>query len=255
MVQTVVAYSESQDSAGALVNVAGVLDDHINVSGDDIRVPTEYNNLLAVLAIGGNLTQARLLSPSLRDLVNLDVAPLNAGATLPSSPTPYAKLWRSPIELEVGENLRCQVAEDIGGAQRATVVVWLGPGAIVPVRGDISTVRTTSATPLVANTWTSVPIVFDQVIPAGRYQLVGMRAISTTMVAARVVIPRWPWKPGCIGYDALEDVEDEVFRYGNMGVWAEFDSIQSLQVEGLANAADATQEYFFDIIRIGPLSG
>jgi len=54
-----------------------------------------------------------------------------------------------------------------------------------------------------------------------------------------------------VAYDAVGDAEDPIFRLGRLGVWAEFDNVQSLQAEVFAAAGDTTQEGFLDIIRIG----
>lgn len=244
-----VGYEESQDSA-ALVNVAALADDSINVQGDNIRIPPVFNNLGAVYGLGVNITLARVLAPSLRALVNPDISPLDVSAE-PTARAPFLDLFANPIPLTVGENLRFQAAEDGAGAQICNGLIWLVDGPSTPVGGEITTVRVTGATTLGAQAWTPVPLTFDQVLPSGRYQLVGARMIGATLKACRFIAPGVAHRPGMIGYDAVGDAEDSAFRAGRLGVWLEFDNVQSLQADCFAVAADTVQEGFLDIIRIG----
>ena len=243
-----VAYEESQDSA-VLVNVAGLADESINVQGDNIRVPRVFRNVGAVYGLGVNITQARLLAPSLRDLVNLDISPLDVSAE-PTARAPFLNLFDFPTLLVPGENLRFQAAEDGVGLQISNGAVWLVDGPQTPVTGEIATVRVTAAITQVAEAWTAVPLTFDQELPSGTYQLVGARMIGATAKLCRFIIPGVAHRPGMIAYNAVGDAEDQVFRLGRLGVWAEFDNVQSLQAEIFAVAADAAQEGFLDIIKI-----
>ena len=243
-----VGYEESQDSA-VLVNVAGLADDSVNVQGDDIRVPREFDMIGAVYGLGVNITQARVLAPSLRDLVNLDIAPLDVSA----EPTPRAgfyDLFENPVQLTPGENMRFQAAEGGASAQISNGGIWLVDGPAVRVQGAIHTVRVTGVTTLGAEAWSSVPLTFDQILPQGDYQLVGARMISATGKLCRFIIPGVAHRPGMVCYDAVGDQEDPIFRNGKLGVWAEFNNVQSLQAEVFAVAADTTQEGFLDIIKI-----
>ena len=76
---TTVAYSESQDSA-TLVNIAALADSHITVSGDDIRVPTGFDRLMAWYFLGPNFTLGQIETPSLRRVGRLDVEPADVAA-------------------------------------------------------------------------------------------------------------------------------------------------------------------------------
>lgn len=75
MAFTVVAFSESVDEAGALTKLAAVPDQSIRTEGDKIIVP-ELTNLVGEYVCGGTtLTEARLVSPSLRRLNPLYITP------------------------------------------------------------------------------------------------------------------------------------------------------------------------------------
>ena len=50
MAFSLICYSESQDTSGALSNVAAITDPHVRVIGDDVVVPDDINYLAAAYA-------------------------------------------------------------------------------------------------------------------------------------------------------------------------------------------------------------
>jgi len=146
--------------------------------------------------------------------------------------------------------LNAQAAEDGAGAQISNALAWLSDGPIAPVTGIMRTVRTTCAITLTAYAWSNGALTFDQTLPAGRYQIVGMRAESTGLIAARLVTPASPWRPGVIGFDAESDVEPDRFRYGRCGVFSEFDHDAPPTVDFLSVSADTAETVHLDLIKI-----
>ena len=84
---TMVAYSESQDSA-TLVNVAALVDPHVRVLGDDIVVPAQVSYVGGVYAIGAAISRAQLVSPSIRRRYPMEIAPIEIAAE-PADPVKY----------------------------------------------------------------------------------------------------------------------------------------------------------------------
>ncbi|MGH2668422.1 MAG: hypothetical protein ACRDH5_04755, partial [bacterium] len=116
--------------------------------------------------------------------------------------------------------------------------------------------RATGATALVASSWTAVPLTFTEDLPRGRYQLVGLRARSAGLVAARAVFVGGPagQRPGCLGNPTQQGVAHDMFRHGQLGVWGEFEDNEPPQIECLAVSADAAEDFHLDLIqtRSGP---
>ncbi|MGH7375868.1 MAG: hypothetical protein ACREKK_00430 [Candidatus Methylomirabilales bacterium] len=258
---TTVAFQESVDPAGVFNDLTAVPDQHITVSGDDLRVPS-LNQIIAA-AFGVDVTVeafARLSSPSLRIRQLLHVEPFNtasAAAVEPGSPHRIYDLRRSPIALVVGENLNASVQSDPLAAQIQWAVVWLADGAPDPIRGAIFTARATAAQALVASTWTNGALTFVEDLPRGRYQVVGMRARAAGLVAARLVFVgagALGWRPGVLGTDAQDDQEHMMFRHGELGAWGEFEDIEPPTVDFLSVSADAAEDVYLDLIqtRAGP---
>ena len=150
--------------------------------------------------------------------------------------------------LERGEKLNVEVKN--GGTAHTYALIWLADGAITPVKGSIFTVKATGSTTLTANAWTPVPITFDQDLPAGRYAVVGFRAKSANIIGARLIFVGGTWRPGVIGVRSYNVDYDNVFRYGNFGVFGEFEFDQPPQVEVLADTADTSEEFWFDLIQV-----
>lgn len=250
MSHTLVGYYESQDTAGVLTRMAALVDQHITVQGDDILVPDFAPKLGYVFASGSDITQAQISSPSLREKLLLDVAPLNDGADEPLYPLPFDNRLPNGIELVPSEGLRALVAEDAAGADAEYVFALLYDAIDALPPGEIITVRTTSATTLTANAWSLCVLTFSQQLEAGRYALVGMRMEGATAIAARAVLPGSGFRPGCIATDAIADVGEKLFRKGELGVWGEFEHTFPPQIEVLATGADTAQVVWLDLIKI-----
>lgn len=249
-----VGFLESVDPAGAFNALTALADQHVTVTGDDVRVPL-LNNIVAVAAgvESAAAHRARLVSPSLRRKTNFFISPLNTAAAAsvePASPQAVVDIRRQPIPLIVGENLNAEVLSDPVAAQVQWCFVWLADGPIVPVSGPIFTIRAISTTALVARVWSNVGIAFDEDLPRGRYQVVGLRPESASMLAARLVFVGGGPRPGALGTDVPADLQSMLFRYGELGVWGEFEDIEPPTVDCVADLADATQQFYFDLIQV-----
>jgi len=254
------AYYQSVDPAAAYVDLATVADSQLTVNTPRIQVPTL--NQVVLLAGGAENVVAplmRLVAPSLTARWRHQVSPLNvatAAAVLPMSPARIVDLRDDPLVLVPSEQLTFQLNSNPAAAQIQWGLVWFADGKPAPVSGSISTARATVANALVAGAWTLNTLTFDEQLPRGRYQVVGFRPMSTTAIAARLVIPGAAYRPGALGAANISDVSSDVFRHGELGVWGEFEDVDNLQVETLAAAADAAavQQYLVDLIqlRAGP---
>jgi len=247
---SVVAYSESQDSA-VLVNTAVVPDTLYRSSGDDLFVPRSLPFLAGFLFGGINFTQGQIWSPSiLRRLgggYDVDQGDI---ATEPGSPPNFVDLFDRPIPLAAGEQLRVLTAEDGAGAQRTNAILFLADGPAAPIEGDVISIRYTGTTTLVAAAWTVGSISPTPTLPAGRYALVGARVQAAGLLAARFISQDQLSRPGVIGTDADSDITVTRFRRGELGSWLEFEHDEPPQVEYLSVSADTAETLILDLIQI-----
>jgi hypothetical protein len=256
---TVVANHESVDAAGAqndLTPAAG--DATVRIVGDRTFVPglNKVALLAAGVAIGGNGT-ARLESPELLKLGRHYIQGVNGrndGSVVPNATHVIEDLRSQPLALVVGEGFLATVHSDSTAAALQWVVTWFADGPIAPVVGPHFTTRLTGTTTAVSRTWTLCPLTFDENIPRGRYAIIGMRAMGATCVAARLIIPGQPNRPGVLGCTAGSDLGWDGFRHGQLGEFGQWEDTDAMQAEFLCNAADTAQTVFLDLlpVRLGP---
>jgi hypothetical protein len=245
---TLVGWSK-QCAAGATLDLLNALDDpHIRYEGTRIIVPS-LNKLISLLAVGANITDARITSPSLRKVAEIELAPLNRDAE-PLSPPAILDLADNPLELVTGEHLEAKASNDASAAVQQTVLAWLGDGPVKPVAAKYISVKATASATLEAYKWKNAQITLTQTLPYGRYQIIGMRAQSAGLIAARLVIPGYPWRPGVPGTDVISDIDAARFRYGRCGVFGEFMSDQPPSVDFLSSSADTSEVVWLDIVPV-----
>lgn len=244
-----VAFSESQDSSN-LLPLAALSDPSVTVAGDFVQIPTFAGYLIGMMGIGANITRARLVSPSLRRIVNPEIRPLNVAAE-PNSPPQITLFPLSPIALDVGEQVSAEAAEDAAGAAQNTILMMLSDGVLQPVQGEIFSVRVTAAVTLAAYTWTNGALTFDQNLPVGNYQIVGARFESAGLLAFRFVFQGAAHRPGGIGCDSAADLEPELQRFGGLGSWGEFVHNTPPTVDFLSLSADTSEVGVIDLIKVG----
>jgi len=244
---TLVAFDENYTAAATLDAMTAVSDPHVRVAGDDIWIPDPLPYLGGYIALGATLTAARIESPTLRTLTPIDVAPLDLAAE-PSTPAAYVDLKGNPKLIGAGEALNFRAT--VTGAARCLGLAVLCDGPIAPVAGEIFTIKATAAATLVANAWTNAALTFAQSLPHGTYQVVGMRAQSAGLIAARLVFPGYAWRPGCLGADAYSDLVHEAFRGGKLGVWGSFEHDVPPTVDFLSISADTSEEVWLDLIKV-----
>lgn len=245
---SLVAFSASLTST-AMVDVAAVADDHLSVISGNIVIPPDLPNVAALYAGGTDIARAQVLSPSLRQLLNPEISPVDTAA-LPSAPSRFVDYRFTPIQLAPDEQLDAQAANAAAGANRVVILAFLSDGPVTPVAGDVRSVRVTAAITATANTWSSGALTFDQQLPSGRYQIVGGRFFSTTLQAFRLVVTGYPWRPGGIGAATATLKEPDQQRFGNFGIWGEFAHNTPPNLQILCTAADAAETGVLDLIKV-----
>lgn len=262
MVFTTVAYYEDQ-AANGLTPYAAVSDQHVKIDGDDITVPA-MNHILGVQCLSANLEDARLVAPSLRRLWNLDIHPiLNSAKPLTTQAVDeggaatydvlagqgFMDLSLAPIPLVVSEKLNLEMNNG-NNAEDGYGVVFLTDALPSAETGKIMTIKASNTDTLTGKEWTNGELEFAQSLPAGRYRVVGMAAKSANLIAARLVFIGGSWRPGCIGKQDWGDARPEMFRFGRLGNWGEFEFDTPPSVDFLSNAGDSEQFVWLDLIQI-----
>ena len=249
---TLIGFYEAQDGLAALHPVKAIQDSHINTNGDDVRIPRFAQNIIGygvLSAADTALTSARLISPALRRVANIEIGTLINALVWGDQPETIIHP-ENPIPVLADEALNLQINSDAASALGEYGLVWLSDGQQSKVTGQMYSIGGSSAVTLSAGTWVNGSLSFSQTLPVGRYQIVGMRARGTNLVAARLNFVGGTMRPGVPAINALGDKDTGAFRYGNMGVFGEFDSITPPTIDCLG-ATDSAQDYIFDLIKVG----
>ncbi len=250
-----VGFYKSVLTAGTLQPLPPIPDSTVTVSVNDLFVPDKYNQLLAAacLSKGGTSTQAQLRSPSLREMFFPEVNPQVIGANFDNT-HPYTDWFSNPVQLITNEGLNFY--SDAGGDGSTTEGVYgivnLGAGKISPASGKMYSIRASSAAALSAGKWVQSPIAFDQTLPVGNYDIVGMRCEGSGLVAARLLFigASAITRPGALGVAGSTSVVVTDERYGSVGIYGTFNSITQPSVECLGDTG-TSQTFVFDLIKRG----
>ena len=249
---TTIAWSESQDAAAAWVKVLGVPDTSVSVSGDDIYCPA----LDQIIMYGGTCeqtiaSQMRFTSPSMLEFGFEEyISSIGSGLTFGTFPQVTDKRT-NPIQLTEQEAIQNELYNNPGSGTASYAFMNLSDGPVTQVVGSpIRTVRCTAAAALAAVTWASSSLTFPVSLRAGNYQCVGARCNSTNGVVFRLLFQGSPWRPGGVVINDEAEVGNDIQRQGQMGIWGEFDSRTTPQIEVLG-VTDSAQEVFLDLIYLG----
>jgi hypothetical protein len=243
---TTIAWYKSLAATG-LTALSYITDSSMTPTGVGYVVPSGMNYLAAGYAMSAHAARGCFQSPSLRKLAYYYIAPADAAAA-PSTATPWAENFIDPVPVTVNDELDAYL--DNGGNSEASFVVgWLSSGPLAQVTGQIFTVEATGSTTTVAGAWTPVPLTFSTSLEFDQYDIVGLWAHFATGVAARVLIPGFPWRPGVIASSTANKMTPRAFRYGYLGVWATFAQTTPPQIECLSAGVTTSERFYLDLVK------
>lgn len=243
-------FFENQDGAGALQNLAGLADPLSQIwprdsDADFFRVDGRFRNIVGIYSHVDATVQprARLTAPSFRERLGraaLEVPTLSSTAE-PGTPPVFVDRRMDPIELTPGERLGLETLNNPGSAEDQFTVLWTADGPIQQVdpKGGHWIRAITAASALTANTWGTRTLTLDENLLAGEYDVLGLRVLSTSLIAARLAFNNQVNKPGVLGADARTDIPHASFAYpGSWGVLGRFHTDNLPSIELLVDAAD-----------------
>jgi hypothetical protein len=262
MARHLIAYRSTAFSNAAYTTVSPASNDstvNSDFTGKSTVVPAT-NNVVAAYGYSGTtgLTNYELLTPSIKTQP-IQIDKTDQTATHPNDTADYTQFFDDGGEaLVIGENLQCLAIT--GGSVTVIVGVWLDDGTDTSVYGrPIWGVRATASTTLTAGAWTTVPLTFDNQLAAGTYAVIGMQAYSATGVLARVNISGAAFRMGCLMALDTSGIRSEKWRNGRFGrrsiyqnwqSWGAFLSTNPPQVDVLAVAADTSETFILDLVKL-----
>lgn len=248
-----VAFSATISTTNVSGLVTPVVDNTVFISGNNLNIPNTVSQLFGAapfLVAGTTPTSAQLQSPSLRETWFPNVTPVQVSATL-DTVTTVTEWFDNPVPLVVNEGLNFSSdGAPTSGTTQLGAIVWLSDGARQPVtKAKIFTMRATSTITQVANSWVNGALTFNQTLPVAKYDVVGLRAEATGLLAARInfIGASAVTRPGCPGNATAKTPDTIAFRAGRLGVWGTFDSTTPPSMDVLG-ATGTSQVYYLDLV-------
>lgn len=243
-------FFENQDGAGALQNLAALVDPlspqvFPAEAGDFLLTDPRLPFIAGVYASVEATVQprARLVAPSFRSTYGKTgyELPVLSSSIEPAVPAAFNDYRAHPIKLgKVAERLSAETLNNPGAATDQYVLCWFTDGPVQPVspEGGAWYRFITAASAMTADTWNTRALTPEETLEAGTYEVLGMRAISTSCIAARLACPGTDLRPGVLGADTRTDAINPAFQPGQFGVLGEFTDRNLPSAEFLVDAAD-----------------
>lgn len=249
---TLVAFYESITNGSTNVEVNGVLDQSMTLDAANRFQSPWLGQIRAAHVMGVNLTAARVNAPSLRTLALPEIYPALAAADVPSGDGPIVMGERGP-RLQSQESFIIEVSRGGADAQPVMGALWISPQVIPAAGGPAITIRASASPTIVAGSWVLASVTFDQVLPAGTYEVVGMACVCNDASYARLVYPGVSqFRPGVVVQDTYGDKPwTPEFRYGRFGSFGRFVHNAPPSIEFLGDTAGAeTAVVLLDVVKV-----
>jgi hypothetical protein len=248
---TLVACFANLANNSVLANLTPVTDPLVTVQNAHFIFPFTAN-IGAFQVLVPNLTQARVNTPSLRNVALPDIYPATVGGVQGTNPVVSGPLWDT-MRVPMNDEFFIEVSRGGAGAADCFAGIWFSPGKTPPPGGPIFTVRATASITLTDGTWVAANMTLSQSLPYGSYAVVGMTCICTSGIFARLAFPGvTQYRPGVPVVETYGSyVNPPMFRWGNFDLFGTFDSTAQPLIEILGYAAGAqTATVLLDLIKV-----
>jgi len=249
-VHHVAAYTGTVNTT-ADVALAAVADSVLSRSVSSNRY--QFQDRVQLLAANANcatLSRIKLDSPTLRQINQPYIRPITVGALFGSNGQ-VAWFADQPLMIPALEDVAPLATGTNAGGDPGFCFLWVSPGIRPIPPGQCITVRATATITAVASAWTLGNFTLEQGLPNGRYAVVGMEAIGTTLLAARLAFPNQIMRPGCPGHATVAQYQDWRLMSRRLGVWGEFNNTAPPSIEIFCSAADTAQELYLQLVPLG----
>jgi len=247
-----VAFFKSVAANAALDNLTPCSDPLVTISANNRVIFPEDYQLLAAHANIPDGSRWRLNTPSMRVIALPELYPFKPTVAAGANPPlvfPGGQAIRIPRNDEAGYD----VSRDGVGAADVFAAMFVAPRVVPAPMGPIYTMRATASLTLTAGTWVGGTLTFDQILPFGRYAIVGMDVVCNDGMYARLTFPgQTQYRPGvpCVETTG-EYINPQMFRYGEFGLFGMFDQTAQPGIEVMGDTAGAeTPVVLLDLVKV-----
>lgn len=214
---------------------------------DGIVLPNSMDVVCAFVK-GGNVSAARITSPTLRAVSPIEIRPISATTTIPTNPN-VRFLGYGAARLSDEEPAILQAMGPIQDS--ASGLLWLSDRFEPIPTGDQYWVRLTSSTSVwTSGMWTPIDVTMADPLAAGSYAVVGMQYYSPFGLAARLTFDCQYWRPGTLAIQAVSNRTFPQSYDGSFGVWGTFRTSSLPRVEVLIDGAAYEHEIRLLVTRL-----
>jgi len=235
-------------STGTDQDTAAVRDDILTIQNNHFVLPRPMDLTMA-MALGATLSDARIASPTMRQIFNPHIRPINVSA-LPGNNTNLWILDHSPFVIPPWEEIQTLLTCAPAMTEQDTVVANLRLAYEPCPAGNVYPWKWTSTTAAVANTWTTLAVTFADTLPIGTYAVVGTEHFSTNAQAHRIIFPDQVYRPGMPSYASAGQrlpYAISMYQFGCAGYFRS-NAVPTFQV--LVNGTDASHTGYLHIVRV-----
>lgn len=243
----VLAFTATMTAGSTNEQVAALSDGIVTISSNQFIFDRDMK-LWAAYVQGATITEARVNTPAFRVIALPRIEPVNVAA-LPGDLFPLCDWRMNPTTIKKTDGVALETSNGAGAGERHWGILFVGEGVVTEPRGEVYTIRAAGTTTVTANAWSQCNLTFEQTLPGGEYEILGMRFISTTAVAGRIILAGGGFRPGCIGVASQAQDDRNLFRAGKFGSYGTFKSYAPPVLEALCTGADTAQTVYFDVVR------
>lgn len=246
-----VALYGSVANGASLVNLTPVTDSLVSIQNSRFLFPMRAQ-IGCILMNVPDGSRARINTPMYRNIALPEVYPVKITAENGTNPPVMGPIWGS-LEIPMNDEFGIDVSRGGAAAADCFGAIWYAPGMTPASRGPVITMRATCTLTLTVGTWVSGNLTFDQSLPNGSYEVVGMQATIADAMFARLIFPGGiNYRPGVPVVEAYGSyVNPQTFRFGNFGSYGRFVSTAQPLIEVMGHTAGAeTGEFLLDLIKV-----
>jgi len=228
--------------------VSGVTDGLFTLTTDSKFVVGDNLYVFAGWAGGGDLTGARVSSPSLVRRGRPLLRPWTLSSTPGNDPN-MAVLLDRPTLIPKAEKFTLE-AQASGTSVHGVLFVLKEPLRQVPAKGDFLTLSGNSSASSTANQWTEVSVNWDETLPNGKYAVIGSECHSTDAVAHRWIFDSQQLRPGGLSTTSGGERTHSLFYDGKLGVWGEFTAQVPPRLEVFTTGISSDHTVYLQVVRV-----
>lgn len=247
----VVAYFNTTGGALTLADSPAITDGWATVQNNHFIFPNDMT-LLGGMAFADTITRCQLSTPHWRFLGNPELQPL---LTIWDDDVAIVSPFFGPRYVTIPQIDEVQALVSTSGAATNGVLVglFLAPKPLnlnVPV-GDVYPVQFTASITRATGGWARGNITFGTSLPAGTFSVVGMDLIDPSSQLARLRFQSYTMLPGIPTRKDVNGTQRDIFRYGRLGNWGQFENTAqpSLEIFSVGGTA-TTQTGTMDLIKV-----